>query len=439
MHFNGNQKENENNINKNRLGLANVQKLHLIDNSAPNRMQGFNIGQLLPPPMLNLPPIPAMPEPVRLNNAQEQQPVQGIKLIQALEDLLNTAPQIAPAINSQHLIQIRPQNQLQQKPQDEENENVLANLQIINTAIKKREKRQQMLQLVRELTNINAINDNRILDAWYLYLDIVEDRPPRHKSGKREVKLLFDYIDRTGHVKPDSNDVLECLRQYRDENNISIGTSDFKLIALKRFFNWTKAFNIYPNITQDLSIKDLRQIHGEEEADTVQILRRNARLLLENHDPDTVLNPNVIKTYLRTHPHIGMREFEELKNFARYISGFNIQSPTTRTVTQFMISQNMRAVLNSYSAISKCVHTFRNFFEWTSTIRDEHHNILYPNIGKYLDKIIWIDCLLLRIDPRHKRNKQQDEFNGIVIDSLMNDLGIDAHGNHIYPNHPQLQ
>ena len=124
MYSNGKQKENENNRSNNSLDLDMIK--NLINNSVPNRIQGFNIGQLPPPPMLNIPKTPAVPAPVRLNNAQEQQPIPNIELIQELENLLNANPQAAPAINDWQLEQLQ---QEQEETQEKEgHEDILANL-----------------------------------------------------------------------------------------------------------------------------------------------------------------------------------------------------------------------------------------------------------------------------------------------------------------------
>ena len=150
------------------------------------------------------------------------------------------------------------------------------------------------MKILKTVTTNKSENRIEILDSmranFVRYLDVAPLTVQTYTSG---LKQFFSYIRINGVKKPDKFSVIE-FKKALIEKGCKPSTIASYLTAIKKFFTWTEAEGLYPNIASNikapkqdkgfkrdaLSAEQVRDVIRTVETTTLQGLRDKAILAL---------------------------------------------------------------------------------------------------------------------------------------------------------------
>ncbi len=343
----------------------------------------------------------------------------------ALEEILGAANQ-----------QLQPRRRGQQlKPQ-----NAFSGLQQAQDYIELQQKKDRLKEMLDSLAGLGRIDDPKVKEAWELYLGIYA--AGKSTDYKYQIQLyvneFLDCLEGDSKSNPSSENILGFIESIKKARGISCGTAQEFLYHIKFFFRFVSEFGIYDDVSLGLTPMHIREIYGVVPPSKKPRIRKtlSSRVLLvmkkrqvfeqimQEDYPNHKLDPEYITAYI--HDIKGDSDyFKPLLCLREYLEKNHISELIINDITTFIV--NNKDMFRTNGSIFNFLEQLKQFFAWTSKNTSLDGQILYPDIGKFLDGVDLIDALLMRLDPNnHVKNKQQDRVKPGSIRDLMECLGLET-------------
>ncbi len=363
--------------------------------------------------------------------------------VRVLEKLLGSVSQQLPPIG---------ENRQLQQPQ-----NVFGALQQAQANIELQQKKDRLNEMLNELAGLNRLDDPRIKKAWKLYLDIcmVERNINYMYSIKPHVKGFINYLEKESISTPSSEDILNFIEERKRVDDIAFSTAHSLLGGIQFFFRFVSESGIYDDDASfGLKLMHIKKIYGLEAPSVKKPCvmgprvmrpcvigprvmrprvmknlamqrRQKFEQMMQNNYPGYKLDPGYIKRYIndtKANPDY----YKQLISLEKYLEENDISELVINDIVTFIMFN--KDMFKSYQSILDFLRKqLKPFFAWTSREKTSDGQILYPDIGKFLDGVDLIDALLMKLYPNdHVKNKQQYKVRPEYIRDLMECLGLET-------------
>ena len=291
----------------------------------------------------------------------------------------------------------------------------------------------EQAQSVKDLNKIRKnlaihcdIDDEIVFEFLKKYGSIQSMEQDTISSIKSNAQSFCAYLRNTpnsgGIQNPTPQDVLEYIASLRSEEDstkpIKFKTAKPILSNLKSFFEFLKDIGVYNNnITKGLTDGNLYIMYRHETSPVCK--RRKDFWKVMKQYPNHTLDLRLFEQYIDNINVKAPIVKKALLKFKNYLANKGILQPSPDDVTMFFVKNP--SLLKNCAYIQEFTKNLKMFFKQTSETTAPNGQILYPDIGGYLDSSYWLDKLLKKLgDPDFELF---EPINDIVND-MMECLGL---------------